>query len=457
MRFKVLIAEDESRMREVITMLLSELPLQFIEAGDGEEAIDLFDHDTFSLVITDIKLPKVNGMEILRHVKEKDPELPVIVITAFGSIENAVDSIRLGAFDYVTKPFKEDRLCACVEKALKIIRLTSEVRYLRREIEGKYNFDNIIGNSPEICDVLRLAGEVAKTDTTVLVTGESGTGKELISKAIHFNSTRASGPFLPVNCAAIPSTLLEAELFGYEEGAFTGACRSQKGKFELASGGTLFLDEIADIGPDVQVKLLRAVEERQIQRLGGSKTIEVNIRIIAATNKNLEKLVGKRLFREDLYYRIDVFPLRIPPLRERREDIGTLFDYFIREFSSAFGRKPPKLSDKVRSLVVDHPWKGNIRELKNVIERAMILCKGDQITADHLILQESAGDWLAHMDINKVVHYLMDNSGIDIVDLETRFVRHAMKVSDNNVSKAARLLRLSRPTLRYRLEKYNLS
>ena len=457
MRFKVLIAEDESRMREVITMLLSDLPLQFIEAGDGEEAIDLFDHDTFSLVITDIKLPKGNGMEILRHVKEKDPELPVIVITAFGSIENAVDSIRLGAFDYVTKPFKEDRLCACVEKALKISRLTSEVRHLRREIEGKYNFDNIIGNSPEICDVLRLAGEVAKTDTTVLVTGESGTGKELLSKAIHFNSTRASGPFLPVNCAAIPSTLLEAELFGYEEGAFTGACRSQKGKFELASGGTLFLDEIADIGQDVQVKLLRAVEERQIQRLGGSKTIEVNIRIIAATNKNLEKLVGKRLFREDLYYRINVFPLRIPSLRERREDIGMLFDYFIREFSSAFGRKPPKLSDKVRSLVVDHPWKGNIRELKNVNERAMILCKGDQITADHLILQESAGHWLAHMDINKVVHYLMDNNGIDIVDLETQFVRHAMKVSDNNVSKAARLLGLSRPTLRYRLEKYNLS
>ena len=457
MRFKVLIAEDESRMREVITMLLSDLPLQFIEAGDGEEAIDLFDHDTFSLVITDIKLPKGNGMEILRHVKEKDPELPVIVITAFGSIENAVDSIRLGAFDYVTKPFKEDRLCACVEKALKISRLTSEVRHLRREIEGKYNFDNIIGNSPEICDVLRLAGEVAKTDTTILVTGESGTGKELLSKAIHFNSARASGPFLPVSCAAIPSTLLEAELFGYEEGAFTGACRSQKGKFELASGGTLFLDEIADIGQDVHVKLLRAVEERQIQRLGGSKTIEVNIRIIAASNKNLEKLVAKRLFREDLYYRINVFPLRIPSLRERREDIGMLFDYFIREFSSAFGRKPPKLSDKVRSLVVDHPWKGNIRELKNVIERAMILCKGDQITADHLILQESAGHWLEHMDINKVVHYLMDNSGIDIVDLETRFVRHAMKVSDNNVSKAARLLGLSRPTLRYRLEKYNLS
>ncbi len=438
-------------------MLLSDLPLQFIEAGDGRQAIDLFDHDTFSLVITDIKLPKVNGMEILRHVKEKDPELPVIVITAFGSIENAVEAIRLGAFDYVTKPFKEDRLCACVEKALKISRLVSEVRHLRREIEGKYNFDNIVGNSPEICDVLRLAGEVAKTDTTVLVTGESGTGKELLSKAIHFNSTRASGPFLPVNSAAIPSTLLEAELFGFEEGAFTGAGRRQKGKFELASGGTLFLDEIGDIGPDIQAKLLRAIEERQIQRLGGSKIIEANIRIIAATNQNLEKRVAEKRFREDLYYRINVFPLHIPPLRERKEDVGLLCDNFIREFGGAFGRKPPKLSDKVRSLVVAHPWKGNIRELKNVIERAMILCKGDRITADHLILQESAGHGLAHMDMDKVVHYLMGDSGIDIVDLETRFVRHAMTVSDNNVSKAARLLGLSRPTLRYRLEKYNLS
>lgn len=456
MRYKVLIAEDESRMREVITMLLSDLPLQFIEARDGKEAIDLFDHDTFSLVITDIKLPKVNGMEILRHVKERDSELPVIVITAFGSIENAIEAMRLGAFDYVTKPFKQDRLCACVEKALKISRLTSEVRHLRKEIEGKYNFANIIGNSKSICDVLKLAGDVAKTDTTVLVTGESGTGKELLSKAIHFNSGRFAGPFLPVNCAAIPATLLEAELFGYEEGAFTGAGRRQKGKFELASGGTLFMDEIGDIGPDIQVKLLRAIEDRRFQRLGGTKTIEVNIRIIAATNQNLEKLVNDGKFREDLYYRINVFPLHIPSLRDRKEDLVLLSDYFIKAFSNSLGRVSPKLSDKALSLIKGHPWPGNIRELKNAIERAMILCKGDQITAGHLNMQEHPGHRFKRRNMDEIARLLIAEGGVDLINLEARFVHQAMKIANHNVSKAARLLGLSRPTLRYRLEKYKI-
>ena len=451
---KILIAEDEPRMREVVSMLLSDIPLQFVEAGDGKEAIDLFEQDTFSLVITDIKLPKVNGMEVLRYVKKQDSELPVIIITAFGTIENAVEAIRLGAFDYVTKPFKEERLRACVEKALKISRLTSEVRHLRKEIEGKYNFNNIVGNSARICNVLTLAGDVAKTDATVLITGESGTGKELLSKAIHFNSRRAAGPFLPINCAAIPSTLLEAELFGFEEGAFTGAVHRQKGKFEQANGGTLFMDEIGDIRPDVQIKLLRAIEEKKFQRLGGSRIIETNIRIIAATNRNLEELVENSTFREDLYYRINVFPLHIPALRERIEDISLLSDYFIKEFSTAFARKAPTLSEKALSLLIKHPWKGNIRELRNVIERAMILCKGNQITTRHLILQVPAGHQFENVD--KAINYLIADSGIDLSELEARFVRHAMQLSRNNVSKASRLLGLSRPTLRYRLEKLKI-
>ncbi len=432
-------------------MLLSDLPLHFVEAGNGREAIDLFEQDTYSLVITDIKLPKVNGMEVLRYVKKRDSELPVIIITAFGTIENAVEAIRLGAFDYVTKPFKEERLRACVEKALKISQLTSEVRHLRKEIEGKYNFNNIIGTSAKICDVLTLAGDVAKTDATVLITGESGTGKELLSKAIHFNSGRAAGPFLPINCAAIPASLLEAELFGYEEGAFTGAVHRQKGKFEQANGGTLFMDEIGDIRPDVQIKLLRAIEERQFQRLGGSRIIETNIRIIAATNRNLEELVAASMFREDLYYRINVFPLHIPALRERIEDISLLSNYFIKEFSTAFARKAPALSNKALSQLTRHIWKGNIRELRNVIERAMILCKGNQITTGHLILQAPTGHPIENID--NAINYLIVDSGIDLADLEVRFVRHAMQISHNNVSKAARLLGLSRPTLRYRLDK----
>ncbi len=456
MRYKVLIAEDESRMREVVSMLLSDLPLQFVEAKDGQEAVDLLDNETFSLVITDIKLPKVGGMDILRRVKEMDSELPVIVITAFGSIENAVEAIHLGAFDYVTKPFKEDRLRACVEKALRISRLTSEVRHLRKEVEGKYNFSNIIGNSPGICDVLRQAGDVAGTDATVLITGESGTGKELLSRALHFNSKRTAGPFLPVNCAAIPSTLLEAELFGYEVGAFSGATRRQKGKFEQASGGTLFLDEIGDISLDVQAKLLRVLESSSFQRLGGNKMIEANIRVIAATNQKLERLLSAKRFREDLYYRINVFPLRIPPLRDRREDIGPLANYFIRQFSTEFGRKTPRLSDKAMALLVEHPWGGNIRELRNVIERALILCKGDQVTTRHLMLQDGSEQRLQEMDLDRMVNLVIDKGPVDIVDLEARFVRRAMHLANNNVSKAARMLGISRPTMRYRLEKYKI-
>ena len=300
-------------MREVIVMLLSDLDLQIFEAADGAEALEIFERETIHMVITDLKLPKKSGMEVLEYVKEKKQEVPVIVITAFGSIDNAVDAIRLGAFDYVTKPFKEERLRSCVQKAMQISLLTSEIKYLRQEIEGRYNFNNIVGNSTQICEIMRLAGEVSRTDTTVLITGESGTGKELLSRATHINSTRSNGPFLPVNCAAIPSALLEAELFGYERGAFTGAHQLKKGKFELASGGTLFLDEIGDMEPEVQAKLLRVLESRHFERLGGDKSIHADVRIIAATNKDLRKMVGERSFREDLYYRINVFPIRIPP------------------------------------------------------------------------------------------------------------------------------------------------
>lgn len=453
-RSNVLIIEDETRMRRVIGMQLSELELELVEAENGRQALEALDHERFDLIITDLKLPKPDGMEILAHVKRKDPELPVIVITAFGSIDNAVEAIRLGAFDYVTKPFKEERLRDCVTKALHISRLTSELRYLRQEIEDKYKFDNIIGNSPAICKALKLAGEVAPTDTNVLITGESGTGKELLSRAIHYNSQRADGPFLPVNCAAIPSTLLEAELFGYEKGAFTGADRQQKGKFEMASGGTLFLDEIGDMGLDVQAKLLRIIEGQRFERLGSSRPIQVNVRVIAATNHSLKKMVEEKRFRHDLYYRINVFPINIPSLRDRRDDILLLCNHFIQKFSLDFGRKTtPTISPSALKLIKQHPWRGNIRELKNTIERAMILCKDGQITARHLVLNESPEAFLDDMTMDQIVSFLLSDSGIDLEDLERRLIHQAMHISKNNVSKAARLLRLSRPTMRYRLER----
>jgi DNA-binding NtrC family response regulator len=451
----VLLVEDEKRMRQVIAMQLSDLDLHIHEAVDGEQAIHIFENEMIHLVITDLKLPKINGMEVLNFIKEKDPEIPVIVITAYGSIENAVRAIQKGAFDYVTKPFKEEKLRASIIKALQISRLTSEVRYLRQEIEDRYTFKNIVGDSPKICDVLKLAGSVSNTDTTVLITGESGTGKELLSRATHINSPRSSGPFLTVNCAAIPSTLQETELFGYEKGAFTGAHKRTKGKFETASGGTLFLDEIGDMKLDVQAKLLRILETHEFERIGGTKTINSDVRIIAATNKNLEEMVEEKLFREDLFYRINVFPVHIPPLRERKQDIPKLSTHFIQEFSKAFGRKPPELSDKAIRKLTQYPWKGNIRELKNVIERAMILSKGSQITSHHVILNESHEKIFKQINMDTLIPMIINDHGLSLDDLESYCINYAMKTLNNNVSKAARFLGLSRATLRYRLEKMN--
>ena len=449
----VLIVEDETRMREVMMMLLSDLNLTFFEARDGLEGMSLFEEETIHMVITDLKLPGMGGMELLTRITENRPEMPVIIVTAFGSIDNAVEAIRQGAFDYVTKPFTEDKLRSCVKKALQISRLTSEVQYLRNEIESKYAFNNIVGNSSEICDILRLAGEVSNTDTTVLIIGDSGTGKELLSRATHINSPRSKGPFLPVNCAAIPATLLEAELFGYEKGAFTGAQQQKKGKFELASGGTLFLDEIGDMELEVQAKFLRVLESKSFERLGGATTHQANVRIITATNKDLEKMVQEGTFREDLYYRISVFPIRIPPLRERRDDIPLLSQHFINDFAATFGRKPPVMSDKVMDMLYNHPWKGNIRELRNVLERAMILSKGEKITARHIILHEPHPKPLEEMDLQQIIRLLVQDHQVGLEELETKCIRYAMKNCKNNVSKAARLLGLSRATLRYRLDK----
>jgi DNA-binding NtrC family response regulator len=451
---KLLLVEDETRMREVIKMLLSDLPLTILEASDGQEALDIFSSETVQMVITDLKLPKVGGMQVLKTIKEQRPDVPVVVVTAFGSIDNAVEAIHEGAYDYVTKPFTEDKLRSCVEKALQVSRLTSEVQYLRKEIAGKYTFDNIIGNSEEICEILRLAGEVSKTDTTVLLRGESGTGKELLSRATHLNSPRAALPFLPVNCAAIPATLLEAELFGYEKGAFTGASQQKKGKFEIASGGTLFLDEIGDMELDVQAKFLRVLESKTIERLGGTRIIPIDVRIIAATNKDLEAMVTEGSFREDLYYRLSVFPIHIPPLRERRDDIEPLCNYFIKEFSEAFGRRPPVFSDRVLELFQSHPWNGNIRELRNVLERAMILSKGDRITTAHVILSGGpVARPVDNMGAQQMVEQLVRRHRVGLDELEKRYIHFAMEESGHNVSRAARLLGLSRATLRYRLDK----
>ncbi len=454
---KILIVEDETRMRKLLTMLLSDLPVSFLEACDGKEAWEIFNSEGADLVITDLKLPGMHGMELLKLINEKDSEIPVIVITAYGSIENAVEAIRAGAFDYITKPFEEERIRVCVTKALRMVRLLSEVRHLRREIESRHDFKNIIGDSAVMCRVLKLAGDVAQTDTTVLVTGESGTGKELLSKAIHYNSKRAAGPFVAVNCATIPTTLLEAEMFGYEKGAFTGAVSRKPGKFELASGGTLFLDEIGDMNLDMQAKLLRVLEEQEFERLGGTRPVRVDIRLIAATNKDLAELVSQNRFRADLYYRINVFPIHIPPLRERQEDIPLLACHFVKLLGESMGKRNLKFTDEAMAFLKRQRWPGNVRELKNVVERAMILCQGEKIARKHLVIHETSNlVSTTGMDLSRLSELILEQGALDLDELEKEIIKAALKKARNNVSRTARLLGLSRATLRYRLEKYRI-
>ena len=455
---RVLIADDEERIMRNIKMIFDEMEnIEVVKAQDVSSIVDFVDRERLHLIVTDLRVPKMGRLEFLKYLKSKDTELPVIVITGDNSIETAVESMKEGAFDYITNPFEEDTLLIAVKKALKMRSLTMENRYLRKELESHFNFGNIIGNSPKTLEVLLLAGDVARTDSTVSIFGESGTGKELVARAVHFNSLRKSGPLITINCAALPENLLESELFGYDRGAFTGAEKNKKGRFELANGGTLFLDEISEMNPIVQAKVLRVVEERELERLGGSETIKVDVRIICASNKNLEEYVKTGRFREDLYYRINVFPINLPPLRERPEDILGLARHFLEHYSVKMGKFSMKMSKNVEKILVSSKWGGNVRELKNCIERAVILCKGDMVTEEHLpaaLVKESiSSDSNGKYKLMKMMDISLPPEGISLDELEKHLVLQALKKSKNNKTKAAKLLGLSRGTFRYRLEK----
>ena len=455
---RVLIADDEERIMRNIKMIFDEMDnIEVIKAQDVSSIVDYVDRERLHLIVTDLRVPKMGRLEFLKYLKSKDTELPVIVITGDNSIETAVESMKEGAFDYITNPFEEDTLLIAVKKALKMRSLTMENRYLRKELESHFNFGNIIGNSPKTLEVLLLAGDVARTDSTVSIFGESGTGKELVARAVHFNSLRKSGPLITINCAALPENLLESELFGYDRGAFTGAEKNKKGRFELANGGTLFLDEISEMNPIVQAKVLRIVEEKELERLGGSETIKVDVRIICASNKNLEEYVKNGRFREDLYYRINVFPINLPPLRERPEDILGLARHFLERYSVKMGKFSMKMSKNVEKILVSSKWEGNVRELKNCIERAVILCKGDMVTEEHLpaaLVKESiSSDSNGKYKLMKMMDISLPPEGISLDELEKHLVLQALKKSKNNKTKAAKLLGLSRGTFRYRLEK----
>lgn len=381
---KILVVDDEKNIRRILSMMLRERNHEVAEATSGEEALALAPETLPDLVLLDLNMPGIDGLATLRRLLAMQPNLDIIMMTAFGSIPSAVEAMRHGAFDYLTKPFDNDELLLLIDRALDMRRLSAEVEALRGELEARYGFNEIIGISPAMQGVFRTMAKVAKVDATVLVTGESGTGKELVARAIHRKSMRSRGPFLPVNCSAIPQSLVEAEFFGHEKGAFTDAGMRRPGKFEQADTGTLFLDEVGDLAIDAQAKLLRALQEKQIVRIGAQIPRQIDVRVIAATNKGLEEEVTAGRFREDLFWRLNVIQIRLPPLRQRRQDLALLFDHFMDRLSRELGLAVPAMAPDARQLMIDYPWPGNVRELENTICRAMILCDGDKLTVADL-------------------------------------------------------------------------
>lgn len=444
----ILLIDDDESLRRIMEFSLTESGHRVRTSASGEEGLRLSEKERFDAIITDITMPGMSGMDVLAKVRERDPGLPVIMITAYGTIESAVEAMKQGAFDYITKPFNRDELRLTLDKALRMRRLEKENVELRAEVADRYRFESIIGGSEKIRDVLDMAGRVAASDATILITGERGTGKELLAKGIHFNSRRAEGPFVAVNCAAIPETLIENELFGHVKGAFTGAVRDKEGKFELAEGGTILLDEIGDLRIELQAKILRILQERVVDRLGGATSIPVDVRVIASTNRDLERAIKEGKFREDLYDRVNVVALRMPPLRERRDDIPLLVGHFLKKFNKD---ATVSVDRDALDMLVAYGWPGNVRELESVIERASVLKRGSTITrAD---LPEKLG--VKTGSIENIILNLPED-GISLEELEKSLIIKALEKHKGNQTRAAEYLGISRPTLIYRMEKYGL-
>ncbi len=446
----ILIVEDEAKMRRLLELNLGEDGFTTFSAGDADSGLKLLRENSIDLVLTDLKLPGMNGLEFLQAVKRQNAALPVVLMTAFGTVETAVEAMKAGASDYVLKPFSLTEMRMVIHKELDVRDLREENRSLREALGKKYSHPNIVARSPKMQEVLATVERVGPTNSTVLLGGESGVGKDLIARAIHEKSRRAQGPFLKINSTAIPENLLESELFGFEKGAFTGAVASKPGKFELADKGTLFLDEIGDVPPATQVKLLRVLQEREFERLGGTKIIKVDVRLIAATNRDLREALEQGTFREDLYYRLNVVPIDIAPLRERREDIPDLVNLFISRFAGDSGKPVEGITPEAMQILVNYHWPGNVRELQNIVERASALAKGSVL---------EPGD--IHLDIrpskatNGAGGFLPD--GMTLEQWEDEMVQEALRRAHGNKSQAARLLGLSRNALRYRLSKIGIA
>lgn len=447
-RGRILIVEDEKSMREVLKILLEGERYEVVSASDGLEGLSYLTNDIFDLVITDIKMPKVDGFELLKKTKEISPDTIVIMITAFGTTEAAIEAMKSGAYDYINKPFKIDEIRLIVEKALEKKRLSEEVSLLRKRVKTTYRLENIIGQSPQMQELFRLIPKVAQSSSNVLIIGESGSGKELVAAALHNLSNRKDRNLVAINCAAFPEGLLESELFGHMRGSFTGAVHNKQGLFEIADSGSLFLDEIGEMPINLQAKLLRVLEHGSFRRVGGTTDIKVDVRVISATNKDIKAEIASGRFREDLYYRLNVVPIHIPPLRERKEDIPLLVEHFLSKISN----QPRKISSGAMRMFLGFPWKGNVRELENVIERTVLLTEKEEITPADL-----PNEILGYTTDTKEIPELTE-AGIDIDaiigDIEKKYLLKALEKSGGVKKEAAKLLNLSFRSFRHRLSKY---
>jgi DNA-binding NtrC family response regulator len=448
---EILVVDDEPKQRAILKTILTEEGYRVYEASNGKEALKLIKERPPELVLTDLKMPDMDGIQLLKSIKELGitPEPEVLLMTAYGTIPSAVEAIKNGAFDYLTKPLDRDTLLVKIRQALERQILVRENIRLRHTLYERFSIEGIIGRSEAMRKVIEAVKKVAPTNATVLILGESGTGKELIARAIHYNSPRRDGPFTAINCASIPENLLESELFGYEPGAFTGANTRKKGLFESSQMGTVFLDEIGDMPISLQPKLLRVLQDGEIRRLGGKEAIKVDIRTLAATHQNIEELIEKGQFREDLYYRLKVVTIKLPPLRERKEDIPLLAEYFLKKYNEEFGKRIKGFDKKALQLLVDYHWPGNIRQLESVVERAVIMSDSDIIKVQD-IEEELVVRRKSVMDID------IPDEGIVFEELEKELMRKAMKKANNVVKKAANLLGMSYKTFWYRWEKFGL-
>ncbi len=452
----ILIIDDELLMRISISDALKEEGYNVQSAASGSEGLRAIRDNAYDVIITDLRLPEVDGLQILKACNQYTPKSKILMMTAYGSVETAVEAMKQGAYDYITKPFSMDELLILVKRLMTLRELEDENIYLKQKIEEKYDFSGIVGRSERMLEVFEKIKVVAPTDTTVLITGESGTGKELVASAIHYNSPRKDEAFIKVSCAALPETLLEAELFGHEKGAFTGAIKQKKGRFELAHKGTLFLDEIGEIAQTVQVKLLRVLQEREFERLGGTDTIEVDVRIICATQRDLKKEVQKGSFREDLYYRLNVVPLFMPPLRERKEDILLLADHFLKTFSEQMKRPFRELSVEVKELLLRHNYPGNVRELENAIKRAITLCREGVIQP--IDLPEDICRRYDEGEGGEMVSQLQHSEPLsNAVSLfEKQYIMKVLEETKGSKTLTAKLLGISRKTLWEKCKVYGL-